>query len=909
MIRWPSAWTWKRTKIWSIQLTTEIISAQNFLEAIPDGHPDLPLHLNNIGKLYQSRYRLTGKLDDISEAISFGRKAVSLTPDGHASLPMYLTDLGIWYESYFKSTNRIVDLSESIAYRQKAIHLTPEGDATLPAQLVALGDSFLQRFEWTENKTDVAEAITCQKRAISLIPECDCNMPAWSHNLGTTYITHFECTGDVANLTEAIASIQSSIQHTSDADPKLSKQLDHLARSYQLRFQKVGNLVDLHEAISLREKAFQLLPEGHIDTPIMLYNLGYLYEALFQSAKHRSELDKAVSNYSNAINSTTGIPSFKLVASKRLAKISEELYPSQSIKAYSSAIKLVTQLASLYQTITMRNINLREISNTSTLAAAFAFKLGRSDLALEWLEQGRGLVWGQLNSLRTPLDDLRAKDPNLADDVVRVASALETSAYRPREDVGPEEANLEKMRQRYEDEASTHMQLAQKWDELLEKVRKLPDFEDFLQSQSCSAIFDHLPKSGVVVLINVHKDRCDALALTPGASQPIHIPLIEFSYSKALTLHNHLRANLHSSVGRMRDVEPLTRGMRMERNFGLKYILSQLWHCVVKPILDALGFTEPPSEKKRIWWCTTGPLSFLPIHAAGIYGEPETETGNVLADFAISSYTPTVRALLDRLKAYRVQENKKSGLCMISQPNTPGLPPIPKAAEEVQIIERLVKDSASRVCCLKGAAATVDQAAIEMQAYSFIHFACHANQDTDEPLKSAFALHDGLLELSSIIQNRLDGVDLAFLSACQTSTGDETLSEEAVHLAAGMMAAGYRGVVATMWSIRDSYAPEFAKDFYEDLLERSGGLSGRECCLRTPPCYPETSRKARGRRDRPRIISPRLGSLRSFWMLNSQHSLQPCRHILAGLPFCPFVQMNKQENIHLHLQFGDRHQR
>lgn len=63
------------------------------------------------------------------------------------------------------------------------------------------------------------------------------------------------------------------------------------------------------------------------------------------------------------------------------------------------------------------------------------------------------------------------------------------------------------------------------------------------------------------------------------------------------------------------------------------------------------------------------------------------------------------------------------------------------------------------------------------------------------------------------------------MSACQTSTGDETLSEEAVHLAAGMLAAGYRGVVATMWSIKDFYEPQIAEDFYANLTGQSKSLS------------------------------------------------------------------------------------
>jgi hypothetical protein len=45
----------------------------------------------------------------------------------------------------------------------------------------------------------------------------------------------------------------------------------------------------------------------------------------------------------------------------------------------------------------------------------------------------------------------------------------------------------------------------------------------------------------------------------------------------------------------------------------------------------------------------------------------------------------------------------------------------------------------------------------------------------------------------------------------------DALSEEAIHLAAGMLAAGYRGVVATMWSITDRYGPVVAGEFYREL--------------------------------------------------------------------------------------------
>ena len=115
-----------------------------------------------------------------------------------------------------------------------------------------------------------------------------------------------------------------------------------------------------------------------------------------------------------------------------------------------------------------------------------------------------------------------------------------------------------------------------------------------------------------------------------------------------------------------------------------------------------------------------------------------------------------------------------------------------------------------------------------MKAYSSIHLACHAIQNQAQALQSCFFFHDGSLNLSAIIENNLTHADLAFLSACQTGTGEPTLSDEVVHLAAGMLAAGYRRVVATMWSIRDKDAPEVAKDFYEYLLDHQGNGSSEK---------------------------------------------------------------------------------
>ena len=114
-----------------------------------------------------------------------------------------------------------------------------------------------------------------------------------------------------------------------------------------------------------------------------------------------------------------------------------------------------------------------------------------------------------------------------------------------------------------------------------------------------------------------------------------------------------------------------------------------------------------------------------------------------------------------------------------------------------------------------------------MKECSWIHLACHGIQDPVNPNDSAFVLSDDRLTLKEIMRQSFSHTELAFLSACQTAMGDSELPGEAIHLAAGMLMAGYGSVVATMWSIDDNDAPIVAEKFYKYLIEEAGGESGR----------------------------------------------------------------------------------
>ena len=162
---------------------------------------------------------------------------------------------------------------------------------------------------------------------------------------------------------------------------------------------------------------------------------------------------------------------------------------------------------------------------------------------------------------------------------------------------------------------------------------------------------------------------------------------------------------------------------------------------------------------------------------------------------------------------------------LMNQPYTPGLPPILSTQEETRALEVLMKGTAVNVLLLEDADATRESVKAGMKSHGWVHFACNGGQDFDQPLVSGLCLHDGRLELLEIMKQQIPNADFAFLSVSNSSKGDPNLSEEVVHLTAGMLAAGYRGVVGTMWSISDKHGPEFATEFYRYLL-RENGLEG-----------------------------------------------------------------------------------
>ncbi|KAJ7921301.1 CHAT domain-containing protein [Mycena leptocephala] len=781
-------------------INKSVLMKEDAVQLTPDGHPDKPSRLNNLGNSLLARFDQLGDLSDINKSVLMKEDAVQLTPDGHPNKPRWLSNLG---NSLFRRFERLGDLSDinkSVLMFEDAVQLTPDGHPDKPLFLNNLGNSLLVRFDRLGDLSDINKSVLMKEDAVQLTPNGHSNKCSLLNNLGNSLLGRFKWLGDLSDINKSVLMFEDAVQLTPDGHPDKPSRLNNLGKSLFRRFKWLGDLSDINKSVLIFEDAVQLTPDGHPDKPLFLNNLGNSLLGRFEQLHDPEDSQQLLLHYTSAACSTTGSASIRFDAATSWVKHAQDHQPSSILHAYATAIELLPELAWLGLSITDRHHRLLQAGQVVRDAASAAISVHDYQKAVEWLDQGCSVIWGQLLNLRTPVDELRKSHPDLADLLVTLSTSLETAGTRSK--------SLESIAQRSHD-------FALQRDCVLQQIRELPGFERFLLSKPISELL-LAAKMGPIAIVNISEYGCDALILLPGlADEVIHVPLSDFTIHEAQVMAKSL-ASIVGTSGRSDRLHGSHEGdMAPDEIFSI--ILSELWVKIVQPVLNGIA-TPVSQDLGRIWWCPTGPLAFLPIHAAGLYGEDHT-FGSKLSDFLVSSYTPSLTALIQGFRP-RPEPQEDLQLLAVTQPSAEGQCYIPGTQEEIKYIQQHAGGKV-HVLWLDKHMATIDEVQKGMRKSRWVHFACHGVQSAS-PTESALLLaRSSRLTISNIIELSLPNADLAFLSACQTATGSKRLQDKSVHLAAGMLLAGYRGVIGTMWSIMDNDAPQVAGNVYAHLLKTS----------------------------------------------------------------------------------------
>jgi hypothetical protein len=247
------------------------------------------------------------------------------------------------------------------------------------------------------------------------------------------------------------------------------------------------------------------------------------------------------------------------------------------------------------------------------------------------------------------------------------------------------------------------------------------------------------------------------------------------------------RTSLHEALMRYADAYAALKrdgaGLPDWRN-GISAILTWLGSTVTECLIGTL---DPGTPSATI--VTDGVLGMLPLHAA-------TTAMRTTIDTIQLRFAPNA-ATLARARAGAITSSSSGELC-VAVADVPKAPLLTYARAEARAIldhgaELLVDD-----------AATVVEVSSALQRHHLAHFACHGITDFGEPDKSALILAGGApLTLARLRDLDALDIELVVLSACESGISEVDIPTEKSSLPAGLLLAGARGVIASLWLVDD----------------------------------------------------------------------------------------------------------
>jgi hypothetical protein len=636
--------------------------------------------------------------------------------------------------------------------------------------LANLSSALYIRFDSRQDRADLDEAIDTGRQAVNATTPDHTSRTLRLSNLAAILQTRFSVNDVPADLDEALEACRAALQTLAPGDPRRAPALLNLTQALLHLHDQNGRRETLDTAIDVARESLAELPIDHPDRPLHLLSLGRALHG--RNAVTGTDLEAALAAVREAASTDLGTPRDRASAAAQWAGLAaSDGRWAEAAQAYGTAVDLVSRTVSRSLTWRDREALIDGMAGLGADAAVCCVRAGLPTRAVELFEQGRGLLLGHALDSRTDLTALAERQPAFATMFTELCVAFED----PDTDV------------------ATRRGLAARYDRLLADIRKLPGFDTFLRPPT---VRDLAPAEGHAVVVAVSDFGSYALILSAaGEVTPVPLPAL----TRRVVVEEVL--DFLQAVEDTRSEGARTRAAGHDR---VVRTLEWIWDAVAGPVLDHLGAAG------RLWWCPSGMLSLLPLHAAGYHG-----TGSLtVVDQVVCSTTPTLRALVHSRRGADPARPRADRALVVAMPRTPGHDmPLPGAEREAAVVRTHLPGA---VDVVSGTAATRDTVVAALPKARIAHFACHGNSDLTNPSESLLLLadhHNHPLTVLDLAHLSLDA-DLAFLSACSTARPGGRLADEVIHLASAFQLAGYRHVIGTLWPIGDQHAVDFAELVY-----------------------------------------------------------------------------------------------
>ena len=619
--------------------------------------------------------------------------------------------------------------------------------------------------------------------------------------LADWYQSKFCRTKDISDIEESIKYNRLSLDATHSSHSWRHISLASLRNVLFLAFKNTRKISYLDESITLGYDIIELRSSRHLRLQVI--------EALVQSLLTREEFlgqredrHEAIRLISTVVDDQYAREPDRFRLSCQWAILARNIGHLTTSTAYKSAMSLMQRSLSFAPTVSAQHARLvamGEDCQTMPLDyASFQIQLGRFEEAIETLEKGRALIWSEMRGLRNPMAQLIEGDLSLSKRFADINHELEAltisvtpsgrldDAAQGGDGTDPFGRLVVKQRK-----------LVEERDALISQIRGRPELEGILSPPSFTTLRSAASR-GPVIIVNHCEWRSDIFIIFHN-SLPCSIPTPDDFYKRA----NKLRDELAQAREHGLDSS--------EYHDALCSVLKGLYELVGEPVIKRLRVLGVP-EQSRVWWCPTSVFCSLPLHAMGPI-PPSNTSRRYFSDLYISSYTPSLSALIESRKA-SPQSLERPSLLLVAQPDDT----LPGVKEEIKVIRRL--EERVTVTGLVSSKATPTSVVEGLRGSRLAHFACHGVLEAGKPFEASFMLHgDSRLTLLDIVRSRLPDAEFAFLSCCHTAEiTEESIADEGLHLTAAMQYCGFRSVVGTMWEMADTDGRDLAKNFYTSLF-------------------------------------------------------------------------------------------
>ena len=782
--------------------------------------------LSSKGRLLQEYYQQSGDFDTLREALDYSTQAVQSMRDFDPNAGSWLHNLSMLTLSVYERTGAIEDLNSAISYEIKALDATSDSKPIYADRLSGLGTLHSHKFDRLKNEEDLNLAIRFFSEALSITKRRYKSRTIFLNNLGNQLVKKFRLSTSVAELSRALHCFDEAI-NLSRCFPNRITYWNNMSLALHAAYESFQDQLFLSTSI---EVLHQGIKEASLHHPLRPQVLSALAAAYLNLAMTHNCTPTARSIYSRTAlrlflevyHSDFAPPLLRIQA----AYLASDVHVSH--RQIGEARILLVKALKLFPLVTSRALDLEDQQHilsrlenfVSILASATLADTGDIDRALELLDEGRGIILGNLLRNDADLNLLKARDEESAALATRfqvLQSRLQGATIE-----SPKGSSIAEYKRQIEEDLRGSVN----------EIRSIPGFERFQTTLTVDKIMQ-AAKGRVIVVINVTSLRADALIVTAHTINALELRTVK----------------LADTIAHIRNFKQRVLGAKADRqNRLMRESLTWLWDHVVRPVFQCMQLTPPEGNRRRprISWICTGAMSNAPVHAATNYRTRDRQF--TALSFCLPAHASTIKTIAGRMDDVTdsyVQDSavRFLGVKMITTPGKKQ--PLQHLDQEFTAAKSNLPVGSSATELLQPSA---DQVISALPDFNIVHFACHGESHPNNPSKSCLLLQKSHLKADSITEDptashEIDGyheqddpvrddlsvatiarlhlpkAHLAVLSACTSAVNEAVpLADEALHIASMMQVAGYKHVIGTLWEAKNQACIDFAECFYKRLF-------------------------------------------------------------------------------------------